>query len=330
MSRPVGITILLLLSLLIGGGIYVFLETHERKQKTIHTGLFGEVRNNPLYASRLFLKRMGIPTETKNSIQGLVGFPSTDTVLLINSKRTTISPQRTKELIRWVKSGGHVIALATHNWSYQRSYKDKEKTNKKKRSNNINGSPDPLQRLLGVRTGNKILYDDIDESEQLLVDNIEEEGDDYVTDTLFKIRLDGVSKDLAIANSWYHPISVKKQYRKKTEIIKLRSSNFMIRQKAGNGLITLISSMDFIENKEIEKADHAEILWHLIHGLQKSLNRPVAVWLIHNDKMPPLWDILWRNAWMFILSLLFLFIAWLLNSTRRFGPLIPKQEGDRP
>ncbi len=45
--------------------------------------------------------------------------------------------------------------------------------------------------------------------------------------------------------------------------------------------------------------------------------------------MPPLWDLIWRNAWMFILSLLFLFIAWLLLATGRFGPATPKLTEDR-
>lgn len=329
MSRLVTFSILLLISLLIGGGIYVFLETHERKEKIIHTGLFGEARTNSLYASRLFLKRMGIPAETKSSIQGLSGFPDTDTVILINSKRSTISPRRTNELIQWVKSGGHLIALAAHDWSYRHNKNDEN--NKDGSKNAIEISPDPIQNYLGVHTGRKINYDDLAESERKLVDKIEEEGDDFVTDTLFKIHLKGVDKPLAMANSWYHPILIdrNKNNNRTTEVIKLRSTNFMVRKNVGNGLITLVSNLDFIENGQIEKADHAEILWYLVHGLHTPISKPAAVWLIHSDKSPSLWDLLWRNAWMFILSLLFLFVAWLLNSTRRFGPMIPKMDDNR-
>jgi hypothetical protein len=89
--------------------------------------------------------------------------------------------------------------------------------------------------------------------------------------------------------------------------------------------------MRFIENKEIEHADHAEILWYLVHGKQSIYagTLPSAVWLIHNDEMPALWEILWKYAWAFILSLLFLLIAWLFKYTRRFGPLIPKYAENR-
>ena len=331
MSRVVTFSILLLISLLIGGGIYVFLETHERKEKTIHTGLFGEARTNPLYASRLFLKRMGIPAVTKNSIQGLTGFPDKDTVILIDSKRSNISPRRTEELIQWVNAGGHLVALATHNWSYRRAKNEVNEFISEKTIEQSELSPDPLQKFLGVRTGNKINYDDLTENERILVDKIEEEGDDFVTDTLFKIHLKGVDRPLAMANNWFHPILIdrNKNNNRTTEVIKLRSTNFMVRKNVGNGLITLVSNLDFIQNGQIEKADHAEILWYLVHGLHTPISKPAAVWLIHSDKMPSLWDLLWRNAWMFILSLLFLFVAWLLNSTRRFGPMIPKMDDNR-
>jgi hypothetical protein len=63
--------------------------------------------------------------------------------------------------------------------------------------------------------------------------------------------------------------------------------------------------------------------------LHKPLTQPKAVWLITNDEMPSLWDILWEKSWAFILSLLMLLGAWLLLNTNRFGPMIPKQQENR-
>lgn len=332
MSRTVIISITLLVLLLVGGGIYSFLQLYERKERTIHTGFLGEARTNSLYASRLFLKRMGIPAETKTSIQGLTGFPNKNTVLIINSRRTSFSPRKTQALIDWVESGGHVIALATHNWRYNRSGDEKENSEKPEpidKTLNPDQSPDPLQRAMGVKTGTKILYDDLNQVDRDFIDNIKETKDDFEIDTLFKLELEDVNKKLAIANTWYHPILIEKQTEFPTEIIKLRANNFIVRQKMGDGLITLVSSLEFIENKQIGKADHAEILWHLVHGLHKPLNQPASIWLITNDKISPLWEILWRNAWALILSLGIIFILWLLKISRRFGPLIPKLENNR-
>ena len=344
-----GITITILIALLLGGGIYVFLETHEKKEKTIHTGLFGEARKNPLYAGRVFLKRMGIPTETKTSVQGFTGYPSSDTVIVVNSKRTTLSAYQTQQLINWVRKGGHVIALATNKWRFhrseQRSNNDEQldsfqSTTIDKRLTDNKYSPDPLQNYMGISTGKKIQYDDLSASDKQQLDDIEENeseednSDDSNNKTnstkgLFKIELSDSSRKLAIRNSWFHPILVAQEYKDKSEIISFRSSNFIVRQKIGKGLITVVSSLDFIENKQLEKADHAEVFWNLIHGINKPVDQPSKVWLIHSDKMPPLWDLIWRNAWMFIVSLLFLFIAWLLLATRRFGPATPKMSEDR-
>ena len=338
MSKPLGITITVLIALLFAGGIYVFLETHEKKERTIHTGLFGEARKNPLYAGRVFLKRMGIPTETKTSVQGFTGYPGTDTVILINSKRTTLSAFQTQQLINWVQKGGHVIALATNKWRFNRSDKSADSYERLndfqsmtidiKLTDNMY-SPDPLQNYMGISTRKKTQYDDLSIAEKKQLDEIEENDDTNSTENLFKIKLSDSPRKLAIHNSWFHPIIVDPYYRAKTEIIKLGSYNFIARQKIGSGLVTLVSSLEFIENKQLEKADHAEIFWHIIHGINKPIDQPAKVWLIHSDKMPPLWDLIWRNAWMFILSLLFLFIAWLLLATRRFGPVIPKLTEDR-
>lgn len=308
----------------VGYGVYQFFETHEYKAVTTHTGFKAEARRNPLYASRLFLKRMGIATKTKNSIQGLNGFPSTDTVLLIDTNRSTLSSQRTLDLIDWVKSGGHVIAKTTRDWKYSGSDKvDKIKKSKKT-------SPDPLQRYLGVRTDPKASFLDPEEKAKELIDeflggNVEKEN----KKDLKSITLKGVDNKLSINLNSFRSIRLENRRKSITEEIDIDYSTFMIRQKVGNGLVTLIADMSFIENKRIEKADHAEILWHLIHGLHKPLSQPKAVWLIHNDEMPSLWDILWEKAWAFILSLVLLLGAWLLLSTHRFGPMIPKQAVNR-
>ena len=335
--NKVGITIVLLIGLLIAGSVYFFLETFEYKERTIRTGFLGEARTNPLYASRLFLKRMGIPTYTQNSIQGDTGLPNTDTVLVINSRRTTVSSRQFTDLINWVKSGGHVIALATHNWSYYRdSSADDEDdlyfndVDEKQNSND----KDPLQNYLGITTDLKVNYDDLTKAERRKVDDIEEKDGDFVKGTIFEIKLKDLEKPFSIMNIWFNPLihnknDSNKDITSKAEMIKLRSDNFIFRQKVADGLITLVSSLEFIENKHLDQADHAELFWHLLHAKHPSLNQPAAVWLIHNDKISPLWQTLWRNAWALILSLSILLFAYLYTKSRRFGPLISKQDENR-
>lgn len=307
--------------LLFAYGAYDLYLNYEYKEKTIHTGYKGEARKNPFYASRLFLKRMGIPTETQNSIQVLSSLPDTDTLILITTRRTTLSPQRTNKLIDWVKSGGHLIAVATSDWQYSGSEKianeddseaDSEEDNEDEAEQKA--SPDPLQRFMGVNLGPRPILEDDDEEEDK---------------TIPSIKLRGNDKPLKLDVARYRPILVDNKHQEQTEEIELSLNNYIVRQKIGDGLVTLITDMDFITNERIESADHAEILWQLVHGLHKSLKQPSNIWLIHNDKMPPLWDILWRNFWALIISLSLLLFFWLYKSSQRFGPLIPKQEENR-
>jgi hypothetical protein len=321
------ILVTLVLSSIVGFGVYNFYQTHDYKEVTTHTGFTGEARKNPLYAARLFLKRMGIKAETKERVQGLQGFPDTNTVLLIDTNRTTLSNKRTLEMIDWVKSGGHIIAKTTRDWKYNGS--EKERNIKKSRKY----SPDPLQRYLGVRTGDRSFLEDSNDEIETMIDeildtNVVDEDKNRLDDSE-KISLKGTDKKLALYMKRFRTILLDKKHVDRTEKIELNNNTFIIRQKVGSGLVTLVASMSFIENKQIEKADHAEILWHLIHGLHKPLTQPKAVWLITNDEMPSLWDILWEKSWAFILSLLMLLGAWLLLNTNRFGPMIPKQQENR-
>jgi len=314
--------IALLVLLLIAYGAYDFYLKFEYKEKTIHTGYKGEARKNSYYASRLFLKRMGIPTETKNSIQDLSSLPDTNTLIIITTRRTTLSPQRTNDLIDWVKSGGHLMALATSDWKYSGSEKIISEEDEDNDSVEKKGSPDPLQRFMGVdKAPRSLFYDDEDE---------EDKGKDTDNDrTIPDLKLRVSDKPLKLDDPMYRPILVDDKHKDQTEEVELGFNNYIVRQKIGNGLVTLITDMGFIQNDKIESADHAEILWHLVHGLHKPLNQPSNIWLIHNDKMPPLWDILWRNFWALILSLALLLLFWLYKSSQRFGPMIPKEEENR-
>ncbi len=48
--------------------VLLFLNTFELKEIEEHTGFRGEAKTNPLFAARLFLKRMGIPAERKDRL----------------------------------------------------------------------------------------------------------------------------------------------------------------------------------------------------------------------------------------------------------------------
>ena len=123
--------------------------------------------------------------------------------------------------------------------------------------------------------------------------------------------------------------SLDAEHQAQSEQIKIDTHNFIIRQQIGKGMVTLVSDLDFINNYALEQSDHAKILWYLVHGLHTTLEQPAQVWLVKNDEMPSLWTLMWRYGWAFLASLILLFVAWLLRSSRRFGPVIPTQSEHR-
>ena len=334
-NRIAILLLVLLVSLIIGASVYNFYKTHEYKEVEIHKGLLNEARNNPYYASRLFLKRMGIPTIKKENLQTSREFPSSDTVMIITSKRTGLSTARTEELLEWVESGGHLIARSTSDWHYGGDEETEEEINELLSEKD---SRDPLQRLLGIHSGERIyLNEDEDEDEE----ETKTDAEEIVTELLetkvekrpeYEISIKGVNTPLKIQMDYYENLVIDdtdQTSSHKTELIKLKTGNFIIRQKVGDGLVTLISDMDFFKNYEIEKSDHAQIFWHLVHGYQTNIQQPKNVWLIHDDDMASLWNLLWKNAWPLILSLGLFLALWMLQASRRFGPVIPKQQEDR-
>jgi len=286
----VGILILIVFIL----GAYSLYDRFEVVESVTKITLQGEARKNPLYASRIFLNRMGIPARTKQSLQGLEVLPDTNTVLLISSKRSTLSRQATNDLYAWVERGGHLIARTTlPNDSFYGDVEDEKSYQ----------SSDPLQALLHIEADESIrLYKKIE------------------------IQLQGSKRPLKLSIKGFNPISyINNDLAQTDEAIKIESNIFILRRQIGEGMITLMSDFDFIDNRNIRKADHAEILWQLTHGL----GEPDNVWLIHNDEMPALWELIWNKAWALLITLFILFILWLRYASHRFGPLIPKAPEDR-
>ncbi|MCK5813697.1 MAG: DUF4350 domain-containing protein [Cocleimonas sp.] len=295
MSRWIAWLLGILLIATLTFGAYSLYDRFEVIESITKITLKGKARKNPLYATRIFLNRMGIPASTKQSLQGLANLPDTTTVLIISSKRSTLSREAIKDLYTWVQAGGHLITRVNNDTNNQYDKSDDDSV----------FSDDPLQALLNVTTDSHL----------------------YISNkTQFSLNLKGAEYPLKIEGKSFYPIISRDNFlSKKNETLLIKEEVFILRRQIDNGMITLIADLNFINNREIREADHAEILWQLVHGLDK----PNEVWLIHNDEMPPLWLLMWNKAWAFIITLTLLFVLWLRHASHRFGPMIPKAPEDR-
>lgn len=109
--------------------------------------------------------------------------------------------------------------------------------------------------------------------------------------------------------------------RKPLKFIKSAYGHHLLHYRHGDGLVTILSDMNFMTNTQIGKYDHAQFFWQLIQ-LKKSTH---FVWLadIRRHSTSSLWRLLWEYAWTLLISVAVLLMIWLWNSSRRFGSLLP-------
>ena len=102
--------------------------------------------------------------------------------------------------------------------------------------------------------------------------------------------------------------------------------NHVLRYVFGDGVLTVLNDANFMQNGRIDKYDNAAFLLHLVNA-----NPDGEIWLVYAGDMPPLWQWLWERAWMVVLSVVLLMVAWLVARGRRFGPTMvpPPQERRR-
>ncbi len=190
-----------------------------------------------------------------------------------------------------MERGGHLITRA-RTAGNATLYDENEETPSPDRPN------DPLQIALGVTTGEHVIPAE--------------------DDLPLEAQLSGMSQPLKVDPEFFYALNTdaKQAYPQS-----YHDSQWLLELERGAGLVTLVANLDFIENPALGDYDHAEFFWHMVHSLR---DEPAAVWLIHQDGMPPLWQLIWERAWALVLTLALLIPLTILALSPRFGPMIPK------
>lgn len=278
--------------------------------------LQGEARSNPLYASRLFLKRMGIPTTSIESLQSLTTLPDTNTVIIITSARHTLRHEQVADLLQWVHQGGHlIIRSVTANWEYFTPKREQPLVDDNHNDSTDNPddrqtfSDDAFQHYLQVYTGESIPFE---------------------RKPSLPIQLPNAEHPLHIGSDYYEALVLDAESEQQgLHKVLLNGQNFILQQQVSDGLITLASDLSIIDNYSLDNFDHAEILWHLVHSHTKLTPHPSAVWLVHSDDIPSLFQLIWQKFWPLVIMLGLLLLIWVWRASRRFGPMIPKAAESR-
>ena len=274
-------------------GCLWFLQNYELKEMDEYTGYRGEARTNDLFAARLFLKRMGIPASRED---GLPKLPTTDTVIVLDTSRYTMSPQKIQRILAWVEQGGHLVTRARVDYETEEAAAaDDKKLEVEDR--------DPLQKALAVEIGDNLLL----EEKELPV----------------KLQLANQAKPLDLEIDYFNELVIKNPAARAYQI---KQKNFLLQIPHGQGLITLASNLEFAENHLIDAAQHAEFFWWLLHSHNPQFKQ---VWLVNQDTLPELSTLLRQYALPIILMSLLLLVAIFWALIPRFGAFIPEPIPER-
>jgi len=108
---------------------------------------------------------------------------------------------------------------------------------------------------------------------------------------------------------------------KPLKFVKSQQGYHLLHYRYGQGLVSVLSDLDFIANAQIGQYDHAQFFWQLI----QFKTPPHFVWLIDMRGLdtPSLWSLLWQHAWTLLISAAVLLMIWLWSISRRFGSVLP-------
>ena len=283
MSRQVTIVVIALSALLVSAATWWFFDTYEYRIEEEKVGFKGEARRNTYLAAERFLQKFNMEIASLSTILDLKTMPGDKDVLFIPTGRYDLAPARIEELLTWVRQGGHLIVRARQ--------PNPEKTT----------SEDDLFNQLGVETFGE-------SGKKLFATFTEDIVDVRVND---KIENKKVEFD---KNIWMKATGEKER----SWVINGENGSHLLEYQIGDGFITLLSDIRFMENEYIDKYDHASFLYAMVH----IDNHKRKLWIIRNDNMPSLLSIIKQKAPLALYLFCTLVLCWLWYSTRRFGPLL--------
>ncbi|MFZ1342842.1 DUF4350 domain-containing protein [Thiothrix eikelboomii] len=286
---------------LLAGVIFIvgclwFLQNYELKEIDSYTGYRGEASSNDLFAARLFLKRMGIPASRED---GLTKLPDTETVIVLDTGRYTMSPEKIQKLLAWVAAGGHLVTRARVDYATEEEAKAAEADTQSTKTE----QRDLLQQALQVEIG----------EHQLLTDD----------QLPFTLQLPQQPHALKLEIDYFNELVTKNPA---AQAYQAAQKNFLLQIPHGQGLISLAASLEFAENHQIDTAQHAEFFWWLLHSHSPQFKQ---VWLVNHDTLPGLSTLLRHYAWPVLLSSALLLVAIFWALMPRFGAFIPEPAPER-
>lgn len=292
MSRErIGVTIplsLVVLVLCVLAGMWLY-KNFEYKDVEEWTNYSKKARLNDFLAAEYFFKELGFDVESSGDRSRLLREHQPDEVIILNDYGPNLSPSRYEQLKNWLANGGHLIFEA-------RDYFDEE----------LLESGNQILDEYNIRLHYSLFdfdsYQDNDED-----DDVTSYINSYTLPSGEEIDADFYFGNHLLDEDGIATLSLASEY-----------GVHLLQFPVGNGLVTVTSDSDFIQNWSIKENDHAYLLWWLI---TKGTDNPNLL-LLYDVASDSLFGLLWKHAQEACIALLIFTVVFLWSLRNRLGPML--------
>jgi hypothetical protein len=275
----------------------------------IDTGLSPMARKNPYLAARQYLNSTGSDVFTTQNLDHEIDISKYQT-LFISHAGQVVSKKQIQQLLKWMRSGGHIIVSAQKN-----------------------SDDDPLLSLFSI-TRKDVASNQAEESILRFGENLAgaEEEKKVVLTELFFDGVDGaIQVELSHSHSLHHPyISDGEGAEENAEPSDYRPNYWaydanglqFIQFNYGDGLLSVLSSDLLWNNHSIADHDHAYLL-SVLTGKNTQLI------ILYGSQIPGIFTLIWKNAPELSITFLLMvsFCIWYFG--QRFGPIVEMADTTR-
>jgi hypothetical protein len=301
MTRTGQVLIGLLGLLVIGlGGVYAAKQL-ERYEESVDQGPSPEARANPYLAAENFLRQRAITVRTTDTPNNLPNPDEQSQTLMMLDSRESMTPAQVDRVLRWVRSGGHLLFVAEQLWD-----------EKKGRSGDL---------LLDRLQVHQLLSKDVHEQEQqqyfqqskpvipLRATPLPTPSLPWPELTRLYVENEQAPAYMSFDNSFHleDPQDHAQSWANSAD------ATHMLQMIYGEGLITVVTDADLWKTRAISKYDNAWLLWYLTQDSQ--------VRMILRTQHDTLFGLLLRHFPLALLTLALLTGLTLWQVGMRQGPL---------
>jgi hypothetical protein len=272
-----------------------FLQNFEQVPNSHWEAAQKEARRNPYLALERLFGQLGRPLTRLASPRSLDALPAGGVLILDENRRRNVDPERAGRLLDWVQGGGYLIVAAE------------------------DAGDDPLLAKLGVsRFKASSLQCNADETttpatetdtpRQAAPIELQLPG----SDTSYRFNRHGNGLTSALPEpEWRAGLTGQR--------------NAVLHFTWGQGRITVLDGLQFLNNRQLGNLDHAELIWALLQQYQPQGELRLA----SRMEVPTLWQWLIESAWMLLISAALLIALWLWRIIPRFGGTLATPVAER-